>query len=54
MDFNIMVCIIGLCHALQRHCGDHLLFLGAKDFGQGTQRSTSIEERIEVMVGETE
>ena len=54
MDFHIKVWTISLCLALQRHHGDHLLSLGAEDFGQGAQRSTSMEEEIEVMVGEGE
>jgi hypothetical protein len=36
---------------LQRHHGDQLLSLGAEDSGQGAQRSTSMEEGIDVMVG---
>jgi len=54
MDLNTMVWIAGLCLALQRHHGDQLFSLGAEDSGQGAQRSTSMEEEIEVMVGEAE
>ena len=51
MDLHTMVWSVGLCLALQRHHGDHLLSLGAEDYGQGTQRSTFMEEGIGVMVG---
>ena len=52
MDLHIMVWTVTLCLALQRHRGDKLLSLGAENFSQGAHRSTSIEEGIEVMVGE--
>ena len=54
MDLYTMVWTIILCLALQRNHGDQLLSLGAKDLGQWAQRSTSMEEGIEVMVGEAE
>ena len=52
MDLHIMVWTVGLCLALQRHQGDHLLSLGAEDYGQGTQRSTSMKEGIGIMIRE--
>jgi hypothetical protein len=52
MDLHTMVWTVGLCLLLQRHHGDQWLSLGAEDFGQGTQLSTSMEERIHAMVGE--
>ena len=51
---HTMVWIVNLCIALQRHHGDYLLSLGAEDFGQGAQRSTSIEKGIEVMIERAE
>ena len=54
MNLHTMVWIVSLCLALQRHHDDQLLSLGAKDSGKGAQRSTSMEEGIEVMVGEAE
>ena len=53
-ELQTMVWTVGLCLALQRHHGDHLLFLGAVDYGQGAQQSTSMEEGIGIMVGKTE
>ena len=35
MDLNTLVWTVGLCFALQRHCGDQLLSLKAEDCGQG-------------------
>ena len=35
MDLHTIVWTVGLCLALQRHYGDHLLSLGAEDSGQG-------------------
>ena len=49
-----MMWIVGLCLALQRHHGNQLLSLGVEDSSEGAPRSTSIEEGIEVMVGEAE
>ena len=49
-----MVWIVGLCLALQRHHGDHLLSLGVEDYSQGAQRSISMKEEIGVMVGEAD
>ena len=54
MDFHIMVWTVSLCLVLQWHHGDQLLSLGVEDYGQGTQRSTSMEDGIEVVVGEAE
>ena len=54
MDLHTIVWTFSLCLALQQHHGDQLLYLGAKDFGQGAQRSTSMKEGIEVVVGEAE
>ena len=52
MDLHTMVWTISLYLVLQQHHGDQLLSLGAEDYGQGAQRSTSMEEGIEVVVGE--
>ena len=54
MDLHTMVWTVGLCLVLQRHHSDHLLSLGTKDYGQGAQRSTSMEEGIGIMVGKAE
>ena len=54
MDLHTMVWTVSLCLALQRHHGDQLLSLGAEDSGQGVQRSTPMEDGIEVVVGEAE
>ena len=52
MDLHTIVWIVNLCLVLQQHYGDQLLPLGVDDSGQGTQRSTSIENGIKAMVGE--
>ena len=52
MDLHTMVWTVSLCLALQRHHDDQLLSLGAEDSSQGAQRSTSMEDGIEVVVGE--
>ena len=49
MDLHTMVWAVGLCLSLQQHHGDHLLSLGAEDYGQWAQRSTSMEEGIGFM-----
>ena len=52
MNLHIMVWIVSLCLALQQHHHDQLFSLGTEDAGHGAQRSTSMEEGIEVMIGE--
>ena len=54
MDLHTMVWTVSLCLALQWHHGHQLLSLGVDDSGKGAQRSTSMEEGIEVVVGEAE
>ena len=54
MDIHTMVWTVGLRLALQWHHGDHFLSLGVDNYGQGTQRSISMEEGIDVMVGEVD
>ena len=54
MDLHTMMWTVSLCLALQRHHGDQLLSLGAEDSGQGAQRSTFMEDEIEVVVGKAE
>jgi hypothetical protein len=41
MDLCTNMWIVGRCLALQRHHDEHLLSLGAEEFGQGAQRSMS-------------
>ena len=52
MDLHTMLWIVSLCIALRWYHGEQLLSLGAEDSSQGAQQSTSMEEGIEVMVGE--
>lgn len=47
MDLNVMVWAIGLCLAIQRHRGDHLLSLGAESSGQGAEQSTFTKDENE-------
>jgi hypothetical protein len=54
MDLHTMVWTVRLCITFQRHRNDHFLSLEVEDLRQGAHRSTSMEERIEVMVGEAE
>ena len=54
MDLNTMVWIVSLCLALQRHHGDQLLSLRAKNSDKGEQRSTYMKKEFEVMAGEAE
>jgi hypothetical protein len=54
MDLHTMVWTVRLCIALQRHRNDHFLCLEVEDLGQEAHRSTSMEERIEFVVGEAE